>query len=97
LSDKGGATYKIGGIVPKGGSRTGVKVVIDGTNFVVTVLKANNKIVDVEWNNFSLVNVKRDEFQRDLERYWNVNNFASLPVTELVKRLESDGVNKCGT
>jgi ABC-type transporter MlaC component len=97
LSDKGGAAFKVGGLVPKGGSRTGVKVVIDGTNFVVTVLKSNNKIVDVEWNNFSLVNVKRDEFQRDLERFWNVNNFASLPVSELVKRLESEGVNKCGT
>lgn len=96
LSDKGGATFKVGGLVPKGGSRTGVKVVIDGTNFVVTVLKSNNKIVDVEWNNFSLVNVKREEFQRDLERFWNTNNLTSLPVSELVKRLESEGVNKCG-
>lgn len=97
LSDKGGASYSIGGLVPKGASRTGVRVTIDGTNFVVTVLKSNNKIVDVEWNNFSLVNVKRDEYQRELERYWNTNNLTSLPVSELVKQLERDGTNKCGT
>lgn len=96
LSDKGGASYSIGGLVPKGAARTGVRVTIDGTNFVVTVLKSNNKIVDVEWNNFSLVNVKRDEYQRELERYWNTNNMTSLPVSELVKQLERDGTNKCG-
>lgn len=96
LSDKGGASYTIGALVPKGASRTGVRVTIDGSNFVVTVLKSNNKIVDVEWNNFSLVNIKRDEYQRELERYWNTNNMTSLPVSDLVKQLESDGINKCG-
>ncbi len=90
LHDKGGAEFTIGGTVPKGSGKTGVKVVIAGSNFVVTVLRSNNKIVDVEWNNFSLVNTKRDEFQRDLAAF-NTDK----PVSALVERLHSNGVDKC--
>ena len=90
LHDKGGAEFSIGGTVPKGSGKTGVKVVIAGSNFVVTVLRASNKIVDVEWNNFSLVNTKRDEFQRDLGGF-NTDK----PVTALVERLHANGVDKC--
>lgn len=96
LEDKGGADFSVNGTVPKGSSRVGVKITIDGTNFVVTVLKSNNKVVDVEWNNISLIAMKRDEFQRDLEIYWNTNNFTSLPVSELAKDLENKGITKCG-
>lgn len=90
LNDKGGAEFTIGGTVPKGSGKTGVKVVIAGSNFVVTVLRSNNKIVDVEWNNFSLVNTKRDEFQRDLAGF-NTDK----PITALVERLHANGVDKC--
>lgn len=90
LQDKGGAEYKIGGTVPKGSGKVGVKVVIGGSNFIVTVLRSNNKVVDVEWNNFSLVNTKRDEFQRDLQGF-----ATDKPVSALVERLNSNGINKC--
>lgn len=90
LHSKGGAKFDIQGTVPKGSSKVGVKVAVDGTVFVVTVLKANNKIVDVEWNGFSLVNTKRDEFQRELNGL-----HTNKPVTALVQKLTNNGVNKC--
>jgi ABC-type transporter MlaC component len=90
LNDKGGSEFSIGGTVPKGSGRVGVKVVIAGSNFIVTVLRSNNKIVDVEWNNYSLVNTKRDEFQRDLSGF-----HTDKPVSALVNRLNNNGVNKC--
>jgi ABC-type transporter MlaC component len=90
LNDKGGSEFTLGGTVPKGSGRVGVKVVIAGSNFIVTVLRSNNKIVDVEWNNYSLVNTKRDEFQRDLAGF-----HTDKPVSALVDRLNNSGVNKC--
>jgi ABC-type transporter MlaC component len=90
LHDKGGSKFTIGGTVPKGSGKVGVKVVIGTTNFVVTVLRATNKIVDVEWNNFSLVNTKRDEFQRELADF-----HTDKPVSALVDSLNNKGVNKC--
>jgi len=90
LHDKGGARYTILGTVPKGSARVGVKTNVAGTVFVITVLRSNNKIVDVEWNNYSLVNTKRDEFQRDLASF-----HTNKPVSALVDRMNHQGVNKC--
>ncbi len=90
LQDKGGAPFMIGGTVPKGSGKTGVKITIGSANFVVTVLRANDKVVDVEWNNFSIVNLKRDEFQRELR-----DLRSDKPVSALEARLNNQGVNKC--
>lgn len=57
---------------------------------MVTVLRSNNEIVDVEWNSYSLVNSKRDEFQRDLAGF-----HTNKPVSALVDSLNNKGVNKC--
>ncbi len=90
LNGRGDSEFTIGGTVPKGSGKVGVKVVIGTANFIVTVLRANNKVVDVEWNNLSIVSMKRDEFQRDLQGF-----HTDKPVTALVERLNANGVNRC--
>jgi ABC-type transporter MlaC component len=77
--------------VPKGSNRTGVRVMIGGSQFVITVNRANNKIVDVEWRGISLVNRKKDDYQRALMVYFNRDNLHSLPVSELVRSLINAG------
>lgn len=90
LHDKAHATYEILGTVPKGAGRMGVKTKIDGRTYVITVLTANNKVVDVEWNAISLIKVKRQEFTRRLRQFNN-----DKPVSSLVDALNNEGVNKC--
>ena len=90
LAEKAHAEYSIGGTVPKGSTKVGVKVTVDGTTFVIVVLKSNEKIVDVEWNSFSLMNMKRDEFQREFN-----GGPADRPVSAVVDRLAQEGVNRC--
>ncbi len=96
LHDKGGSKWSVGGTVAKGSARVGVRVDIDGSDFVITVLKSSNKIVDVEYRGFSLVKTKGSDFQRDLQDFYRTNRSSSLPVSELVKQLNGRGVNKCG-
>jgi ABC-type transporter MlaC component len=92
VSDKAGAAYSVDSTpIAKGSSKVGYRVNVGGTVLTITVSKKNSKILDVEWNNFSLIQTKRDAFQRDLQNYWNTDNFHSLPVTELVKQLINSG------
>ncbi len=73
LSGKGNATYEYVGTAAKGSARVGVRIKINGTPFTVTVIKANEKVVDVEYGGYSLVATKRGELQRELHRYKSQN------------------------
>lgn len=92
LANKGGAEFTIGGTVPKGKDKVGVIVVVEGFKLVVTVNKSDDKVLDVELGTMSLVNIKRDEMQRELDAYAQAN---PKPVSALVDKLDRDGINKC--
>jgi ABC-type transporter MlaC component len=96
MEGKGNAKYTVEGTTAKGSGRVGVKVVVDNIRLIVTVGKASLKVLDVEWNGLSLIRTKQSEIQRELKKYYQVNPKTSLPVTDYVKELERDGVNKCG-
>lgn len=97
LVDRGGASFTIKGRVAKGSARVGVLVDIRGKRFTITVLKSNEKVVDVEYNGFSLVKNKGRDLQNDLQAFYARNRESSLPVTDLVDGLIKRGITKCGT
>ena len=97
LADKGGSSFTIKGKVAKGSARVGVLVDIGRTRFTITVLKSNEKVVDVEYNGFSLVKNRGRDLQNDLQAFYARNRESSLPVTDLVDGLIKRGITKCGT
>jgi ABC-type transporter MlaC component len=97
LNNKGGKEFTIKGRVAKGSSRIGVLVQIGNARFTITVLKSNEKVVDVEYQGFSLVKNKSRDLQGDLQAFYSRNRETSLPVSDLVAKLTSRGITKCGT
>lgn len=95
LADKGNASFSVNGTVPKGTSRIGVRITVAKANFVVVVQKANDKIVDVEYMGFSMVQTKANDYQGQLRREYSKNTETSLPVTALVRTLKSQGLDQC--
>lgn len=92
VSDKAGSPYHVNPApLPKGSGRVGYNVMIGNSQLTVTISKRNNKILDAEAAGFSLVKVMRDEYQRDLQIFWDKDNFHSLPVSDLVKQLVNSG------
>ncbi|MGZ3722874.1 MAG: ABC transporter substrate-binding protein [Bdellovibrionales bacterium] len=89
LSDKAGATYTVDSVsIAKGSSKVAYKVDIGGTSLTVTVSKKNNKVLDVEWNSFSLIKTKADEYQGTLQAK---SASSPKPVSDLVTDLTSSG------
>lgn len=92
---KGKNSFTIKGRVAKGSSRVGVLVEIGNKRYTITVMKSNEKVVDVEHSGFSLVKNKARDFQNDLQALYATNRESSLPVTALVDGLVRRGVTKC--
>jgi hypothetical protein len=89
VSDKAGAAYSVDAqAIPKGSAKAGYKVTIGSTTLVVTVSRKNNKVLDVEWNNFSLIKTKGDQYQNELQ---GKSNSSSHPISDLVNELTSSG------
>jgi ABC-type transporter MlaC component len=89
VSDKAGAAYSVDAqAIPKGSAKVGYKVTIAGTTLVVTVSRKNNKVLDVEWNNFSLIKTKSDEYQNTLQ---GKSASSPHPIGDLVSDLTSSG------
>ena len=89
VSDKAGQPYSVDSApIPKGSIKIGYKVTIGGTVLVVTVAKKNGKVLDVEWNNFSLIKTKSDEYQNSLQAK---SSTSAKPVTDLVSELVGSG------
>lgn len=95
LKDKGGSEFRADGTVGKGSARVGVRVTIGSSRFVITVLNSNNRIVDVEYMSISMIRSKGTNFRREIQAF-DTNSASSLPISELVKKLERQGVDKCG-
>ena len=95
--NNGGVGYQIDPTpLPKGSGRVGYRTTIGSSQIVITVSKSNLKILDVEWNNMSLVNTKRDYYQQELQRFWDTDNFHSMPVTDLDNELiNSSSLIRC--
>ncbi|MBX3021959.1 MAG: ABC transporter substrate-binding protein [Bdellovibrionales bacterium] len=72
-------------LIPKGSSRVGVQVTVGSKRLTVTANRGNNKVLDVEYMGISMVNNKRFEYQRDLQRWLGGGN--PKPVTQLVNSL----------
>jgi ABC-type transporter MlaC component len=75
-------------LVPKGSTRAGVRTQIGRMNLLITVNKANSKIYDVEYMGHSLMNDKRNEFQRSLSGF---QQRGPQPVAALVNYLINSG------
>jgi ABC-type transporter MlaC component len=91
VSDKGGQATSVNPApVPKGSERTGYRVTIGGTTITVTLLKANNKIVDADWAGISVVKIKERGLQQQLQQSYNANPAGSMPVSDLVKSVEAE-------
>lgn len=76
---------------PRGSGRVGYKTYFGSTMLVVVMSKTTLKIVDAEWNNISLVDRKRDDYQAILQAEWNKNRETSMPVNALVEQILASG------
>lgn len=91
LSDVG-TQYTVNPVlVPKGSDRVGVRVNIGSTPLTITVSRANNKVLDVEWRGVSLMQTKRQKYQQRLIQSWQPDPDHSKPVTDLVNYLINTG------
>lgn len=89
VSDKAGMAYAVDTQgIPKGSQKVAYKVSIGNTTLVVTVSRKNNKVLDVEWNSFSLIKAKGDQYQNELQ---GRSNSSPHPISDLVNELTSSG------
>ena len=95
IAERASGSYRIRGTTPKGSTRVGVLVEFGRHDVVFTLKKNNLKIVDLTWNNISLVRNKASDYQDLLNQFYNRNPESSLPVTDLTRWLESQGITKC--
>ncbi|MGE0528200.1 MAG: hypothetical protein AB7G93_16185 [Bdellovibrionales bacterium] len=77
--------------VPRGSERVGVAATVNNKSLMVVVNTRNFKVVDVEWQRISLVNMKKFAYQRDLRQYWGQDPANSRPVTQLTEQLIQSG------
>lgn len=77
--------------VPRGSSRVGVTVSWGSKTLVVSVNKASLKLLDIQWNSYSLVNRKTGNFQSRLQALYKQGGANSQPVTALIKELIQSG------
>jgi ABC-type transporter MlaC component len=91
LSDEGTSFKVVSALIPKGSGRVGVRVNIGTSSFVVTVNKANEKVLDVEWRGISLVKTKRQKFQYQMQAAWERDPAHSKPISQLVNSLINSG------
>ena len=92
VNNNAGEKYWVDTLVqlPRGSNRVGYKTYFGSTALVITMSKSSLKIVDAEWNNISLVNKKRDEYQKVMQEAVNANPSAQ-PVTTLVNQILATG------
>lgn len=80
--------------VPRGSARVGYRVQWNTKDLIVTLNKATQKIMDVEWNGASLVDHKRKQFQKTIQDA--DRSGSKTPVADLVKKLVNSGeIVKC--